>query len=81
MGVGIATGIICALAQIPRPAGRGALAATLNFIPIMGPIATFVVLTVVGIVALPSLALLAFCGLPFSKAISSRRPLSAGGLS
>jgi predicted PurR-regulated permease PerM len=57
--------IFCALAQMPRPAGIGALAATLNFIPIIGPIATFVVLTVVGIVELPSLgvaliALLAF---------------------
>ena len=55
---------------MPRPAGLGALAATLNFIPIIGPIATFVVLTVVGIVALPSLgaaliAPLAFCGLAF----------------
>jgi predicted PurR-regulated permease PerM len=70
MGVGIATGIVCALAQMPRPAGLGALAATLNFIPIIGPIATFVVLTVVGIIALPSLgaaliAPLAFCGIAF----------------
>jgi predicted PurR-regulated permease PerM len=70
MGVGIATGIVCALAQMPRPAGLGALAAILNFIPIIGPIATFVVLTVVGIIALPStsaalIAPLAFCGLAF----------------
>jgi predicted PurR-regulated permease PerM len=70
LGVGIATGIVCAIAGMPRPAGLGALAATLNFIPIIGPIATFVILAVVGIVALPSLgaaliAPLAFCGLAF----------------
>jgi predicted PurR-regulated permease PerM len=69
-GVGIATGIVCGIAQMPRPAGLGALAATLNFIPIIGPIATFVILCVVGIVALPSLsaasiAPLAFCGIAF----------------
>jgi predicted PurR-regulated permease PerM len=69
-GVGMATGIVCGIAQMPRPAGLGALAATLNFIPIIGPIATFVILCVVGIVALPSLsaasvAPLAFCGIAF----------------
>ncbi len=69
-GVGIATGLVCWIAQMPRPAGLGALAATLNFIPIIGPIATFVILCVVGIVALPSLgaaavAPLAFCGIAF----------------
>jgi predicted PurR-regulated permease PerM len=69
-GVGIATGIVCAIAQMPRPAGLGALAATLNFIPIIGPIATFIILMVVGIIALPSLgaaliAPLAFCGIAF----------------
>jgi len=68
--VGIATGIVCAMAQMPRPAGLGALAATLNFIPIIGPIATFVILIAVGIIALPSLgaaliAPLAFCGIAF----------------
>jgi len=69
-GVGIATGLVCWIAQMPRPAGLGALAATLNFIPIIGPIATFVILCVVGIIALPSLgsasvAPLAFCGIAF----------------
>jgi predicted PurR-regulated permease PerM len=54
-GVGIATGIICAIAGMPNPAGLGALAATLNFIPIIGPVATFAVLLVVGIIALPTL--------------------------
>ena len=33
LGVGVATGIICALAGMPNPAALGALAATLNFIP------------------------------------------------
>ncbi|WP_022721307.1 AI-2E family transporter [Rhodopseudomonas sp. B29] len=52
---GAATGLICALAGMPSPAGLGALAATLNFIPIIGPFVMFVVLTVVGIVSMPTL--------------------------
>ena len=69
-GVGIATGIICAVTGMPNPAGLGALAATLNFIPIIGPVAMFVVLTGVGIVAFPTIgagliAPLAFAVLTF----------------
>ncbi|HKU09125.1 MAG TPA: AI-2E family transporter [Bradyrhizobium sp.] len=55
-GVGIATGVICAVTGMPNPAGLGALAATLNYIPIIGPVATFAVLVAVGIVAFPTLA-------------------------
>jgi predicted PurR-regulated permease PerM len=55
-GVGIATGIICVIAGMPNPAGLGALAATLNYVPIIGPVAMFAVLIVVGIVALPTLS-------------------------
>jgi predicted PurR-regulated permease PerM len=55
-GVGIATGIACAIAHMPNAPGLGALAATLNFIPIIGPVAMFVVLLGVGIVALPTLS-------------------------
>jgi len=70
VGVGIATGIICAVTGMPNPAGLGALAATLNFIPIIGPVAMFVVLIVVGIVAFPSIsagliAPLLFAGMTF----------------
>ena len=54
-GVGIVTGIICALAGMPNPAGLGALAATLNYVPIIGPVAMFVVLVMVGLVAFPTL--------------------------
>jgi predicted PurR-regulated permease PerM len=54
-GVGIATGLICTVTGMPNPAGLGALAATLNYIPIIGPVATFAVLVVVGIVAFPTL--------------------------
>jgi predicted PurR-regulated permease PerM len=54
-GVGITTGLICMLTGMPNPAGLGALAATLNYIPIIGPVATFAVLVVVGIVAFPTL--------------------------
>jgi predicted PurR-regulated permease PerM len=70
LGVGTATGIICALTGMPNPAGLGALAATLNFFPIIGPIAMFVILTVVGVIAFSSLggglmAPLAFAGFAF----------------
>ena len=70
VGVGIATGAICAVTGMPNPAGLGALAATLNFLPIIGPVAMFVVLILVGIVAFPTigaglLAPLAFVGLTF----------------
>jgi predicted PurR-regulated permease PerM len=71
-GFGIATGIACALAGMPNPAGLGALAATLNFIPIIGPVVMFAVLTVVGIIAFPTLgaglvAPLAFVGITFME--------------
>ena len=70
VGVGVVTGIICALTGMPNPAGLGALAATLNFIPIIGPVAMFAVLMGVGIVAFPTIgagliAPLAFVGIAF----------------
>ena len=53
VGVGIATGIICAHRH--AQSGRaGALAAILNFIPIIGPVAMFAMLIAVGIVAFPT---------------------------
>src|SRR5271163_1019664 len=55
--VGALTGVICALTGMPNAIGFGALAATLNFIPIIGPIVTFVVLLLVGIVTAPTFAL------------------------
>ena len=71
-GVGITTGLACAFAGMPNPAGLGALAATLNFVPIIGPIATFAVLLVVGIIAFPTfggglIAPLAFIGIAFME--------------
>jgi predicted PurR-regulated permease PerM len=70
IGVGTATGIICAITQMPNPAGLGALAATLNFIPIIGPVAMFVILVLVGVITFPTIggglmAALAFCGIAF----------------
>jgi predicted PurR-regulated permease PerM len=70
LGVGAATGIICAFTGMPNPAGLGALAATLNFFPIIGPVAMVVILTAVGIIAFPTLtaglvAPLAFVALTF----------------
>jgi predicted PurR-regulated permease PerM len=56
IGVGIVTGLICAVTGMPNPAGLGALAAILNFIPIIGPVAMFAVLIVVGLVALPTIS-------------------------
>ena len=55
IGVGVVTGLICAVTGMPNPAGLGALAAILNFIPIIGPVAMFAVLVVVGQVAFPSI--------------------------
>lgn len=54
--VGVITGVICALTGMPNAIGFGALAAVLNFIPIIGPIATFVVLVLVGIVTASTFA-------------------------
>jgi predicted PurR-regulated permease PerM len=70
LGVGAATGIICAVTGMPNPAGLGALAATLNFLPIIGPVAMFVILTAVGVIAFPTfgaglIAPLAFVGIAF----------------
>jgi predicted PurR-regulated permease PerM len=69
-GYGAATGVICAVFGMPNPAGLGALAATLNFLPIIGPFAMFVIMTLVGIVSFPTLgagllAPAAFVGLTF----------------
>ncbi len=57
IGVGALAGVICWLTGMPNATGFGALAATLNFIPIIGPIAMFVVLLVVGVVAEPTFLL------------------------
>jgi predicted PurR-regulated permease PerM len=57
VGVGALAGIICWLTGMPNAIGFGALAATLNFIPILGPIAMFVILLVVGVVAEPTFLL------------------------
>ncbi|MFZ5733240.1 MAG: AI-2E family transporter [Pseudomonadota bacterium] len=64
VAVGIATGLICASTGMPSPAGLGALAATLNYIPIIGPIVMFAIIAVVGLISFPSIggALLP-CGL------------------
>jgi predicted PurR-regulated permease PerM len=55
IGVGIVTGLICVTTGMPNPAGLGAMAAILNFIPIIGPVAMFAVLVVVGLVAFPTI--------------------------
>ncbi|MGA8898290.1 AI-2E family transporter [Bradyrhizobium sp.] len=70
MGVGTATGLICWVTGMPNPAGLGALAATLNYLPIIGPVAMFAILTVVGLIAFSTIgaaviAPLAFVGVAF----------------
>jgi predicted PurR-regulated permease PerM len=70
MGVGVATGLVCWATGMPNPAGLGALAATLNYLPIIGPVAMFAVLILVGLMALPTIgtgliAPLAFVGITF----------------
>jgi predicted PurR-regulated permease PerM len=70
MGVGVATGAICAITSTPNPAGLGALAAALNFFPIIGPIAMFVILVLVGVITASTLgagliAALLFGGVTF----------------
>jgi predicted PurR-regulated permease PerM len=69
-GVGLATSLVCMITGMPSPAGLGVLAGALNFIPIIGPIVTFVVLTAVGIISFPALgegllASFAFAGIAF----------------
>ena len=56
VGVGIGTGVICALVGMPNPAGLGALAATLNYLPYIGPVVMFAVLVIVGLVAFPTVS-------------------------
>ena len=70
MGVGAATGLICWATNMPNPAGLGALAATLNYLPIIGPVAMFTILALVGLVASPTIGMglmapLAFVGMTF----------------
>ena len=70
MGVGAATGLVCWIAGMPNPAGLGALAATLNYLPIIGPVAMFVILALVGVIGMPTIgagiiAPLAFVGITF----------------
>jgi predicted PurR-regulated permease PerM len=70
LGVGAATGIICAVTGMPNPAGLGALAAVLNYFPIIGPVAMFVILAVVGVITFSTIgagliAPLAFVGIIF----------------
>jgi len=55
LGVGAATGIICAVTGMPNPAALAALAVVLNFFPIIGPVAMFVTLSAVGIVSFSTL--------------------------
>jgi predicted PurR-regulated permease PerM len=54
--VGILTCLISMVAGLPNAAALGALAAVLNYIPIIGPALMLVTLTIVGILSAPTLA-------------------------
>ena len=84
VGVGVVTGVICAVTSMPNPAGLGALAATLNFIPIIGPVAMFAVLIMVGIVTFSTIgaaliAPLAFAVMTFLEGHFITPTISAAG--
>ena len=79
LGVGVATGIICAVTGMPNPAALGALAATLNFFPIIGPVVMFVILAVVGVIAFPTLGGGLIAPLLFAGDDLSRRPFPDAG--
>ena len=55
LAVGALAAGICRLTGMPHAIGFGALAAALNFIPIIGPAATFLVFLLVGVVTAPAL--------------------------
>jgi len=55
--VGVAAAVICWGTGLPFPIGFGVLAATLNFIPILGPMLMVVVFAVFGAVTMPTLGL------------------------
>ncbi len=62
--------MICWASGTPNPAGLGALAATLNYLPIIGPVAMFAILVLVGMVTSPTIGMgliapVAFVGLTF----------------
>jgi len=57
LGVGTAAGIIALATGLPSPIGVGALATTLNFIPILGPVAMVIVMALIGVLTAPSLGL------------------------
>src|SRR5262249_9692181 len=56
VGVGTLAGFVCVLSGMPNPIGLAALAATLNFVPIIGPVAAFIVLLAVGLISFQNLA-------------------------
>jgi len=55
LGVGILTGVVSTAAGLPNPAALGALAAILNYVPIIGPALILIILTIVGILTASTL--------------------------
>jgi predicted PurR-regulated permease PerM len=54
LGVGILTGLLSMFVGLPNAAAIGALAAVLNYIPIIGPALTLIVLMLFGILTAPT---------------------------
>jgi predicted PurR-regulated permease PerM len=55
LSLGVVAGLIASATGMPNPAALGALAATLNYIPVIGPVATFLALLAIGVITKPSL--------------------------
>jgi predicted PurR-regulated permease PerM len=56
VGVGTLAWLVCVVSGMPNPVGLGALAATFNFVPIIGPVVTFVALLAVGVISFSNIA-------------------------
>ncbi|MBV8442360.1 MAG: AI-2E family transporter [Hyphomicrobiales bacterium] len=56
VAVGVFTGVVCALSGTPHAVGFGALAATLNFVPFLGPVGMFLILLLVGVLTASTLS-------------------------
>jgi predicted PurR-regulated permease PerM len=64
--LGAIVGLLCAVTAMPNPIGLGLLAATLNFVPIIGPISMVAVLLILGIATAPTIAAGTFAAIAFA---------------
>ena len=84
IGLGIATGTAMYLLGMPNPVLWGAMAAVLNFVPVVGPAVGVVVIALVGLISFPSMLdgvipAAAYLGLHLTELQTSRPTSSAAG--